>query len=110
MKKNKILLVISLAAAISCSAVTIAQAGTTRSGGGHGMVNARNYVATRNLGGRMGNHFSGFNRANSDLQKAISNFRAQHSSRFELQDKIDHHYIHTQQNSRLHESSAKILS
>ncbi len=67
------------AAAISIAVIT-AQAGTTRSGGGHGMVNARNYSATRNLSGRnIGGHFGGFSRAHSYLQKAISNFKAQKS-------------------------------
>jgi hypothetical protein len=52
-------LIISLAVVLGSSIMT-AQAGTTHSLGGHGMVNARNYSATHNLGGHnFGGHREG---------------------------------------------------
>lgn len=62
------------------SALITAQAGTTRSGGGHGMVNARNFSASRHLGGRnLIGHFGGLSQAKSYFKKAFADFKAQHS-------------------------------
>lgn len=63
-------------AAVFAGSFMIAQAGTTRSAGGHSMVNARNFSATRNLGGRSGGHFAGYSRTNLDsFQKAMTELR-----------------------------------
>ncbi len=79
MNKNKFF-VSCLASVVSCVFTLSVQAGTTHSLGGHSMVNARNYSASREFGGRnVGGHFAGFSRAHSYLQKTIADFKARHS-------------------------------